>query len=231
MKNKMIGIIGGVGPQATQILYQKMIQLSQKKYNAEHNSDFPRIIIDSVPIPDFISNTESMGIAEKMLNRSVENLLKINVDVVAIGSNTVHLLFDKLAKDQPNKFVSMIDSVVQKIMMEKPKKVGILGSPVTISSGLYSNRFIESDVEVVLPTKDEIEVSNKIIRNVLAGKFSKNDIQKYISILDRFIDIGTDKIILGCTELPLAINYEALGSRVVNSIEVLAEDLVDYYYS
>jgi len=43
-------------------------------------------------------------------------------------------------------------------------------------------------------------------------------------------DRGADGIILACTELPLAINYEALGNKIIDSMEVLAEGLVDYYY-
>ncbi|KKP67528.1 MAG: hypothetical protein UR68_C0001G0086 [Candidatus Roizmanbacteria bacterium GW2011_GWA2_35_19] len=44
-------------------------------------------------------------------------------------------------------------------------------------------------------------------------------------------DYGAENIILGCTELPQAINYEALGEKTIDSDEVLAEAIVDYYYA
>lgn len=50
MNSKKIGIIGGVGPQSTDFIYQKIIQFSQNLYGAKNNNDFPRILIDSVPL-------------------------------------------------------------------------------------------------------------------------------------------------------------------------------------
>ncbi len=54
MNQKIIGVIGGVGPQATSYLYSKVIQLSQSKYCAKNNDEFPHLIVESLPIPDFI---------------------------------------------------------------------------------------------------------------------------------------------------------------------------------
>ena len=65
---------------------------------------------------------------------------------------------------------------------------------------------------------------------MLAGKKEFSKKQAYIDALNDLFDRGSQAIILGCTELPLAINYEALGNRTISSDEVLAEGLVDYYY-
>ena len=67
--NKKVGIIGGVGPQSTDYIYEKIIEFSQTKYNAKDNADYPRLIIESVPVPDFISNKENIETAEKNVNR------------------------------------------------------------------------------------------------------------------------------------------------------------------
>ena len=63
--------------------------------------------------------------------------------------------------------------------------------------------------------------------------FLKNEEKKqqYIGVLNDLFSKGSEAIILGCTELPLAANYEVLGNRTINSDEVLAEGIVDYYYS
>ena len=65
----------------------------------------------------------------------------------------------------------------------------------------------------------------------MSGKNNKEERQEYINILNTLLDKGADGIILACTELPLVINYEALGDKIVNSTNVLAEGLVDYYYA
>src|SRR3990167_249250 len=78
MKNqKIIGLIGGVRPQSTNYIYKKIISLSQKKYGAKNNDDYPEMVIHSIPIPDFISDKEKVKLALTMLISCKKNWLKL----------------------------------------------------------------------------------------------------------------------------------------------------------
>lgn len=228
--NKKIGIIGGVGPQATQFIYEKIIELSQSKYGAKNNNDYPQILIESVPVPDFISDTSQIEIAKEMLAKSVQSLTRAGATRLCIGSNTVHILLEDLKKSTEVEFISMIELVAKKCVKDGFNKVGLLGTPVLVKSGLYDQELKNSGIELVLPTEDEIEIADSIIRDVLAGRKAFNKKQEYIAALNDLFSRGAQAIILGCTELPLAINYEALGNKTISSDEVLAEGIVDYYY-
>lgn len=228
---KKIGIIGGVGPQATQFIYGKIIEYSQSKYQAKNNDDYPQIIIESVPVPDFISDTSKIEIAKEMLIKSVQSLTKAGATRLCIGSNTVHILLDELKKSTEAEFISMIELVASKCVKHSYTKVGLLGTPVLVKSGLYDQELKKNGIELVLPTENEIEIADSIIRDILAGKKSYSKKHEYISALNDLFGRGAQAIILGCTELPLAIDYEALGNRIISSDEVLAEGTVDYYYS
>ncbi len=230
-KNKKIGIIGGVGPQATQFIYERIIEFSQTKYGARNNNDYPRVVIESVPVPDFISDTTQIDIAKNMLIEAVQGLEKAGATRLCIGSNTVHILLDDLKKATNIEFISMIELVAQKCLTQGFKKVGILGTPVLLKSGIYKHELEKHNIELILPTEEEIAVADSIIRHVLAGQKVYDKKQEYINTLNDLFDRGSQAIILGCTELPLAINYEALGNRTISSDEVLAEGIVDYYYS
>ena len=223
MNNKAIGIIGGVGPQATQFIYGKIIEISQLKYGATNNNDYPRILIDSIPVPDFISDTSQIEISKKMLINSAQSLVKAGATRLCIGSNTVHILLDDLRKNVSVEFISMVELVANKCVKTGLSKVGILGTPVLIRSGIYEKELNNKGVELILPTENEIEIADSIIRDVLAGKKEFSKKQAYIDALNDLFDRGSQAIILGCTELPLAINYEALGNRTISSDEVLAE--------
>lgn len=229
-KKKKVGIIGGVGPQATQFIYEKIIEFSQSKYGAKNNNDYPQILIESVPVPDFISDTDQVEVAKEMLIASAKSLTLAGATRLCIGSNTVHILLDELKKHTEVEFISMIELVAKKCVDSGFKEVGILGTPVLIKSGLYEQALKQNGVELVLPTDKEIEIADSIIRDVLAGQKSFDNKQEYIGALNELFSRGAESIILGCTELPLAINYEALGSRTISSDEVLAEGIVDYYY-
>ncbi|MBN1332037.1 amino acid racemase [Candidatus Dojkabacteria bacterium] len=227
--NKIIGILGGVGPQATAILYKKIIEFSQKNFAAKNNDDYPRVIIDSVPIPDFISNKDGMGDAKKMLKKSVGILTQAGATRLAIASNTVHLLLSDLQGETEVEFSSIIDAVAEKC--NGLKKVGLLASSVTLGADLYDKTLGNFGIEIIKPRIADRKTVDKIIRYVLAGTDNGKEKKDYVRILNSLYEAGAENVILGCTELPLAINYEALSGRIINSMNALAEELVDYYYN
>jgi aspartate racemase len=231
MKNiKKIGIIGGVGPQSTNFIYKKIIEFSQAKYAAKNNNDFPYLIFESLPIPDFIGNKKHIEQAKKMLIKSVKTLESAGATKLAIASNTVHILLGELEKHTKTDFISVIEEVSKNVSKKKLKTVGLLGSPVLVKSGLYEKELKKYGVNVVLPNNKQLEISESIIRDVLAGVNNLFLKKEYISLLHSMYDYGAQNIILGCTELPQAINYEALGEKTIDSDEILAEAIVDYYY-
>lgn len=230
ISNKKVGIIGGVGPQATNFIYKKIIELSQSKYGAKNNDDYPYLIIESLPISDFISDKNKIEVAKKMLVKSIQSLTKAGATRLCLGSNTVHILLDELKKTTEIKFISMIELVAKKCVENGFSKVGLFGTPVLLESGLYKKELEKNGIELILPNKEEIEISDSVIRDVLAGrKISKK--QEYIKTLNNVFKKGAQSIILGCTELPFAINYESSGDSIISSDEILAEGIVDYYYS
>lgn len=229
-KLKKVGIIGGVGPQATKFIYEKIIEFSQIKYGAKNNDDYPSILVASVPVPDFISNKSHLMLATKMLIEATKSLTLAGVSKLCIASNTVHILLPELQKQTEIEFISIIEIVAKRCVDYGLKKVGLLGSPVLVKSGLYTKELKKYGIETILPTKKELEVAENIIRNILAGVKDSEKKKKYIKVLNDLFDRGAESIILGCTELPLAVNYEALGNKTINSDEVLAEALIDYYY-
>ncbi|MDE2020439.1 MAG: amino acid racemase [Patescibacteria group bacterium] len=230
-KHKKVGIIGGVGPQSTNFIYEKIIELSQLKYGAQNNADYPSLIIESVPVPDFISDTQNIETAERMLTDTARALVTAGATRLCIGSNTVHILLEKLRTQTKVPFISMIELVAQKCIERGFTKVGVLGTPVLIGSGLYPAELEKNGIAAILPTAEQMKPIEKIIRGVIAGSHTQPDKQAYIAVLDAMFAQGADAIILGCTELPLAVNYEALGARALNSDAILAEGIVDYYYA
>jgi len=228
--NKKIGIIGGVGPQATSFIYETIISLSQKMYGAKNNDDFPHLLVASVPIPDFISDKKNLGVATNMLIDATTSLAAGGATTLCIGSNTVHLLLDTLQSSTPIKFVSMIELVAKECNNRGLQQVGLLGTSVLLDSGMYDQELLRYGITTVLPTSAERMVVDTVIKGVIAGSRNAVEIQKYVEILNGLFDRGAESIILGCTELPLALNYQALGNRTINSDEVLAEGLVKYFY-
>lgn len=228
---KKIGIIGGVGPQSTNFIYEKIIQFSQSKYNAKNNADYPRLVIESVPVPDFISNKNNIEKAKQMLINATKSLSDSGATRLCIGSNTVHILLEELNKYTKVPFLSMIKLVVNKCVKNRFKKVGVLGTPVLITSGLYTKELEKNGIEAINPNNEQMKIIENIIRDVIAGRKDSNHKNSYIGVLNDFFSKGCESIILGCTELPLAVDYAPFENKTISSDEVLAEGIADYYYT
>jgi len=229
MSRKIIGILGGMGPEATGYLYKLLIDLSIKFFNAKHNNDFPEVIIHSIPVPDFISSDRKRGEALKMLLERVQQLNKIDLLCLSIACNTAHVLLNDLQKKSDAPFVSMIDEVVQTVKDNNCKVVGLLGTPSTIRYKLYQKALDANEISTIIPDDTQIKILERVIRNVLAGKLLKQDTQTLTKIADSLKEKGVEGIILGCTELPLVFPPR-YPLPIFNSVEILALALLRRYY-
>jgi len=230
MGNKIsIGILGGMGPEASMYMYKMLIELSIKHFNVKNNEDFPEIILNSVPVPDFISNNKNKNIALKILKERVKDLNKLNISYLSIACNTAHLLLENLQKDSSAPFVSMIDKVAEAVKKDNIKMVGILGSPTTLRSELYQNVLRTFNIESIIPGKAQVKLLDKIIRNIIKGKQEDNDHEVLTRIADDLLARGAEGVILGCTELPIIFPLH-LKIPVYNSVEILSMALLRRYY-
>lgn len=229
MNKKAIGILGGMGPEASNYLYKTLINLSIKYFNAKNNDDFPEVIIHSIPVPDFISSNKKRGEALQMLLERVKQLNKLNISCLSIACNTAHVFLSDLQKNSHAPFVSMIDEVVQAVKDNNYKVVGLLGTPSTIRYQLYQKAFEANKISTIIPNNMQIETLERVIRNVLAGKLLKQDTQMLTKIADTLKEKGVEGIILGCTELPLVFPL-TYSLPIYNSVEILALALLRRYY-
>jgi aspartate racemase len=229
MNKKAIGILGGMGPEASSYLYKTLIDLSIKYFGAKNNDDFPEIILYSVPVPDFISNYKNRSKALQMLKKRVIDFNKINLSCLSIACNTAHLLIDDLGRISSNEFTSIIDEVSLAVVKDKRKIVGIMGTPSTVKSGLYQSKLAKYNIQSVVPTSKELRILEKVIRNILKGKILKTDNERLFKVASSLKKRGAEGIILGCTELPLVFS-EKYSLPVYNSVKILALALLQKYY-
>lgn len=228
---KKIGILGGVGPQATAFIYQSIIKQATENHSAINNDDYPYVVVASVPVPDFISDKTNILEAKEMLVDAAKGLVESGCDILCIGSNTVHILLKDIKTEVKTPFLSMVGLVALECKNRGVKKVALLGTPVLIESGLYNMELQKYSIELIVPSSEQESVCDEVIRCIIGGKPIDSVKERYVAVLNTMFNAGAEVIILGCTELPMVLNYEALGSRVISSDEVLAKGIVDYYYS
>ena len=228
---RKIGLIGGVGPQATAYIYQKLLDVAQISFGAINNNDYPDILIHSVPVPDFISSKEHMDEARRMLIAAAQGLERAGCEALCIGSNTVHILLDDLKGSVNVPFISMVELVAVRCKELGYSKVALLGTPILLASGLYDTALGKREIGLIKPNTMEMEICDTVIRGIIAGDREIPMRHEYTDVLASMFDQGADAIILGCTELPLVMDYEVLGRRILSSDVILAHGMAEFCYS
>lgn len=233
MKNpnskQSIGIIGGMGPQASAKLLEVLIEVCVKDFGAKSDSDFPEIILNSIPVPNFIADTKNIKIVLSILKSRVKRLENFNPSCFGIACNTAHVLLKKLQNNTDVPFVSIIAEVAKKVAETQIDKVGLLATPVTINSGLYQKALAKKKINVVIPSSRDQKIVEGIIWNVLAGKTNDIDRQKLVLVAETLARKGAQGIILGCTELPLIFPKD-VSLLIFDSIDILARALLQSFF-
>ncbi len=220
----VVCILGGMGPQASSRLLSMIIDKLSVSGNL-NSGDFPEIVVDSVPVPDFISDLKNRDIALQMLKKRVRLLNSFQPDCFAIACNTAHILLDELQACTKSRFVSIVDEVVKQVARKDIKSVGLLASPTTINTGLFQKALGQVKVKVIRPDDFELRAIDFVIRRVIGGRVSQKDARFLVSVARGLKKSGAQGIILGCTELPL-IFPDKLDLPVFNTLEILADALV-----
>lgn len=229
MKNKAIGIIGGMGPEASQYFYGLLIKKAQKEFGVTRNNQFPEIIVDSVPVPDFISDTEQLNVARVMLQERVKRLSKLPISFFCMACNTGHVLIDDLREVTDKPFVSLLEEVPEFIDKLGYKKVGLMATPMTIKLGLYNKPLDERGVEVIVPSAKQQARLGRIIKETVAGRnYEKNSVTVQM-IARGLLNGGAEAILETCTEIPLIFPKQHLVP-VYDSLEILANAVLTRYY-
>ena len=224
-----IGILGGMGPEASSYLYRTLIEQSIDQYHASDNADFPEIVLHSIPVPDFISDASQRDAALDMLKQRVERLDAMNLACLCIACNTVHVLLPELRGLAAAPFVSMIDEVADRVALAGHDHVGVLGTPSTIRYGLYRDALEVRGVTAVEPDEEGLRVCERVIRHVLSGRTEASDAADLVALADGLLAQGAQGVVLGCTELPLVFPH---GYRVpvYDSLAILSSALLRCYY-
>ncbi len=227
-KQKAICILGGMGPQASARFLVDIVDMSAREFGAKDNDDFPEIIVDSVPVADFIADERSKN---AVLNTLIDRIRRLEplAGIFAICCNTAHLMIDDLKKQTDKHFVSIIDEVVGDVKLKRINVVGVLASPTTIKSRLFEDALSKAGIKTVLPGVTELGLLERIIRKVISGKVGQKDKEVLAGLAKGLEKRGAKGIILGCTELPL-IFPKSFELPVFRSSEILARALLRRFF-
>lgn len=216
-----LGIIGGMGPEATQVMYRKMIELTDAKRDQDHIDMF---IYSHASMPDRTEAIKSGQTEEirAMLAEDARILRRAGADVLAIPCNTSHNFIGHIEESVDIPVVNMIEETAEYIHTQRPeaKRVGILATDGTVRAGLYHRALEKRGIEALVPDdKNQRIVMSLIYDQIKAGQ---NGNREDFAAVDYFLKKnGCDGAVLACTELSVFRANHELDSYYVDALEVL----------
>ena len=157
-------------------------------------------------------------------------LHKAGAQFAAIGSNTPHIVFDKVNSKSPIPMLSIIEETRKYAQNIGFKKLGLLGTRFTMESDFFKKPFEENNMAVVVPdNEDQNLIHQRLFSEIELGIIKDSTRKELLSIVKKMIDrYSIDALILGCTELPLILNKDEFGITFLNTTAIHAESIVKY---
>ncbi|MBD5083580.1 MAG: amino acid racemase [Clostridiales bacterium] len=225
MHETKLGVLGGMGPQATQVFYQFVLDRTDAAKDQDH---LPAVILSDTGIPDrtaaiLSGNTEELY--QRLLS-DAKTLEACGCTVLAIPCNTSHYFADRLQGDIGVPIIHMLRETAAALAAQGKRRPGILATDGTIQTGLYQKECAAVGMEAVAPDPD----TQKLVMSIIYDEIKqgeKGSREKFAHIDRAIRRSGCDCAILACTELSVFATYHPLPSFYVDAMMVMAERAVE----
>ena len=228
MKEKAIGILGGLGPEATLECFGNII----KNTPAQKDQDHLRVIIDSNPkVPD--RNAALAGHGESpvpMLLAGCRALERAGADFIIVPCVFAHFFLAEVQNRIELPILSVFDAVTAAITRNHPAvaTVGLLGTTGTVQGGLFQKRLAEDGIKTVVPDKSTQARVMQAIYDIKNSQPDRSRSEISADLIDAAQSLVSRKpdaaqaIIAGCTEIPLALSQKHLPVPYLDSLNILS---------
>lgn len=209
---KKIGLLGGIGPEATGVFYLKLISRLQESGRIRSNTDFPQILINSINAPELVHGN---GLEDYV--RGLKELDASGVGFIAMICNTVHSFYDSLQEEIDTPIIDLRKEVKNFLDAQNAKSVVLLATPVSLRSGLY----MDCNVKYYRLDEEEAEAVGDAVLNFNLSKDRQGQKATLERIARKYTDMGAELVICGCTEVGLML--EGSGLKTLDTMDLLCE--------
>lgn len=220
MKQKTLGIIGGVGPLATMFIGEMIVRSTKAEKDQEHIN---MVITNNTKIPDrtaYILGESTVDPVPEIVS-DAKKLKVAGADLIIIPCNTAHSFFGQIQENSDLRIINMIEETAKCAALAGAKRVGILATTGTITTGVYQAACEKLGMIPVIPDEAiQAIVMSLIYDDIKAGKPA--EYEKWSLIEQAMKVAGCDVLILGCTELSI-VRKELQLNDCIDSLLVLAE--------
>ena len=223
---KKLGVIGGMGPEATSYYLEELIAHTRASTDQEH---IDTVILNHASLPD---RTEAIitgknNLLTRQLIEDAQTLEKLGVNNIAIPCNTAHYFYKSIQKELSIPIIHMVKESVQFALdnFDYVEQIGIMGTTGTIQSKVYHKECERYGVEAVVPsTERQQDLMSLIYDEIKRGL--PGDVKKFERVYQDLIDAGSDVVLLACTELSVFYKENKNYENCLDAMDILIEESI-----
>ncbi len=223
---KTIGIMGGMGPEATRHMYDLILELTDSGTDQDHI----HVIINSYPqVPPRTDAILAGGPSPTpFLLEGIAALINAGAHFVVMPCVTAHFFIPEVKKQLDFEFVSLLDEAAAWTgrHLSDIKTAGLIASKGAISSRIFHRAFAGEGIKTLTPTDEELSLSTEAVfgpEGIKAGYTSGRPREAILSVARALIERGAEAIIAGCTEIPLVLSPEDISVPLIEPMKIAAE--------
>jgi aspartate racemase len=224
MVDKVLGVLGGMGPLASAQFMLRLTLLTPADRDQDH---IPAVLWSDPRIPAR-TNGKISGVDDPLpwLLRGIAGLKQAGCGAIAIPCNTAHLWYDEMAEAAGMPVLHIVDAAAADLRRLKigPGKIGLMGTATTLAMRLYQDRLSSQGWNCILPDDDQMDrLVMPAIAMVKANRIAES-YEPLAAVANSLAARGATAVVLGCTEIPLGIQAgpaESLHTPVVDTIDAL----------
>jgi aspartate racemase len=224
--DKTIGILGGMGPEATADLFYRIIRATPVKRDQDH---FHVIIDSNAKIPDRTPAILGTGPSPfPQILETGKNLEAAGADFLIMPCNTAHYFHEQIQDQLEIPLIHMIRISAEYIINTYPevKNSGLIATDGTIASQLYHSVYLEKGIKILTPSNGSQHcIMEAIYTHIKPGDLNDGR-EKVKRVAHELVAAGSDAVICGCTEISLVLHNGDLNVPVIDPLQILAEEAV-----
>ena len=224
--DKLVGIIGGMGPDATVDFMSQILQVTP----ASTDQDHIRMLVENNPrIPSrqaaMRGEGESPGPAIAAIATRLEAM---GAEFLVMPCNLAHAWQSDIEAAISIPFISIVEESVQSALDRSgdDSAVGLMTTPGCFTAGLYQQALAVTGRPVVTQTREELAEAMLFVEQIKSGNQSQEVALGLRDLADKLVDRGAKVLIAACTEFPLVLDESMFDVAFVSSTDVLAKKTV-----
>ncbi len=223
---KTIGILGGMGPEATAYFFRLIIERTRAEKDQDH---IPILIYNNPRIPPRTDALLHRGPSPlPLLRQGIRKLKAAGADFIVMPCITAHAFFPQLGARDGIPLLDIVAEAAAQARKSFPSltRAGLIASTGTVVTGIFDRAFSRAGIAVITPkSRDQDRVMEAIFgkKGVKAGFTSGRPRELVLQAARGLVERGAEAVVAGCTEIPLVLRDEDLSVPLIEPLRIAAE--------